>query len=315
MKNSSLVIGLMGPTATGKTDIAVELVQRFPCEIISVDSAMVYRGLDIGTAKPSKSILSLAPHRLIDIKDPSEPYSAGQFCEDALQEMIAIQSQGKIPLLVGGTLLYFWRLKTGMALLPDANSELRAQLSMEAEQIGWPAMHEKLRRVDPLAAKRIHPNDSQRIQRALEVYSLTGKTISQLQHHETVADHSFHFMNIAIAPSNRAVLHERIAKRFDAMLAAGFVDEVQALRARADIHADLPAMRMVGYRQVWQYLEGELTYEQMRERGIIATRQLAKRQFTWLNQWHDLIRIDSYDKSSLLASIETALRNIYYTFL
>lgn len=274
---------LMGPTASGKTQLAVELVQRYPFEIISVDSAMVYRGMDIGTAKPGPDILRVAPHRLIDICDPVDAYSAAQFHQDVLREINNIQSQQKIPLLVGGTMLYFRVLQQGIAMMPSANVEIRNHLLNEAEKIGWPTLHARLSTVDPLSAERIHPNDSQRIQRALEVFMISGKTLTAWQEDQTHVDLSF--INIALVPDDRSVLHQRIATRFMAMLEHGFVDEVNNLRQRGDLSINLPSMRSVGYRQVWKYLQGHTTYADMCEKGIIATRQLAKRQLTWLRSW------------------------------
>jgi tRNA dimethylallyltransferase len=288
IKNQAIIICLMGPTASGKTPLAVELVQKFPCEIISVDSAMVYRGMDIGTAKPDAATLHLAPHRLIDIADPKEIYSAGQFRKDALREIEEIVAQEKIPLLVGGTMMYFKILQQGLAQLPKADMNLRAELKTRAEHEGWEALHAFLASVDKNAAARINPNDSQRIQRALEVYLLTGKTITEWQQQETNPLSGYHVHNIALAPASRTVLHERIALRFDQMLAAGFVDEVESLYARGDLTPELPSIRSVGYRQAWDYLAGNTKHEEMRELAIIATRQLAKRQMTWLRSWPEL---------------------------
>lgn len=278
----------MGPTASGKTQLAVELVQQFPLEIISVDSAMVYRGMDIGTAKPDAETLKIAPHRLIDIVDPAQSYSAGQFRQDALREIEDIIAQGKTPLLVGGTMLYFRVLQQGLAKLPPANKELRAELEERCEKEGWEALHAELAKIDSKAAERIKPQDSQRIQRALEVYQLTGIPISDWQQSSTSPLANYQIHNVALMPEDRAALHTRIEQRFDAILAAGFEEEVKKLRQRKDIHLDLPSMRSVGYKQMWQYLAGELTYDQMREQAIAATRQLAKRQITWLRSWPDL---------------------------
>lgn len=279
----SLAIFIMGPTASGKTDLAVELVQRLPCEIISVDSAMVYRGMDIGTAKPSAEVLARAPHRLIDILEPSEAYSTARFREDALAAMAEISAAGRIPLLVGGTMLYFRALQQGLAHLPGADPRLRQALVDEAAIHGWAALHARLARVDPVSARRIHPNDPQRIQRALEVHALTGRPLSELiQSARTSAELPFPLLKIVRAPLDRAVLHERIARRFAAMLSQGLVDEVRALRARGDLTADLPSMRSVGYRQVWQYLDGVWGWDELYQKGLNASRQLAKRQLTWL---------------------------------
>ena len=278
-----LAIMLMGPTASGKTDLAVELVRQLPCDIVSVDSAMVYRGMDIGTAKPGPEILAVAPHRLIDICEPSEVYSAARFREDALRAMAAIHAAGRIPLLVGGTMLYFRALQTGLSPLPPADPEVRGRLEAEAAERGWPHLHERLACVDPVAARRIHPNDPQRLQRALEVYELTGCPLSTLQQRgAAVDDLPYRLLKLVRAPRERAVLHRRIARRFHAMLEQGFEQEVRGLWARGDLTPQSPAMRSVGYRQILKYLSGAYTYRDMVERGIIATRQLAKRQFTWL---------------------------------
>jgi len=281
----SAIVCLMGPTASGKTQLAYELVQRYPFEIISVDSAMVYRGMNIGTAKPGPEILEKAPHRLIDICNPEEAYSAAQFREDALHEIEDIQSHHKIPLLVGGTMMYFRTLQKGIAAMPSANAEVRANLLQEAELMGWPKLHQRLQEVDPVAAERIHPHDSQRIQRALEVFVLTGKNLTAWQNDQTDEGLDRKIINIVIEPDDRAVLHERIATRFVQMLEHGFVDEVKQLRDRGDLTLDFPSMRSVGYRQVWEYLDAKYTYAEMSEKGIIATRQLAKRQLTWLRSW------------------------------
>ena len=275
-------IFLMGPTASGKTDVAIRLAQEYPIDIISVDSSMVYRGLDIGTAKPSAAELALAPHRLIDIRDPAQPYSAADFRVDALREMAEITSKGRIPLLVGGTMLYFKVLKEGLANLPEANEVVRAEILLEAQTHGWPYIHQKLATIDPVTAARLTPNDSQRLQRALEVYYLTGTPLSVLHQAQEIQTLPYRLLEIALLPKERSVLHERIEKRFDLMLANGFVDEVRALKARGDLHLELPAIRSVGYRQVWEYLDGLYDAKEMRYRGIVATRQLAKRQHTWL---------------------------------
>ncbi|GAB7530733.1 tRNA (adenosine(37)-N6)-dimethylallyltransferase MiaA [Pseudomonas sp. 3A(2025)] len=302
-------IFLMGPTAAGKTDLAIELTKVLPCELISVDSALVYRGMDIGTAKPSKEQLAQYPHRLIDILDPAQSYSAADFRRDALEAMAQITARGNIPLLVGGTMLYFKALLEGLANMPSADAEVRARLEAEAKAHGWQALHDQLATVDPVSAARIHPNDPQRLIRALEVYRVSG--ISMTAHHEQQiaqsADGSasgqgqlpYTVANLAIAPADRKVLHDRIALRFVQMLEQGFLDEVLALRSRADLHAGLPAIRAVGYRQVWDHLDGKLTREEMQERGIIATRQLAKRQFTWLRSWENLHWLDSLDRDNL----------------
>ncbi|NNB46104.1 tRNA (adenosine(37)-N6)-dimethylallyltransferase MiaA [Pseudomonas chlororaphis] len=302
-------IFLMGPTAAGKTDLAIELTKVLPCELISVDSALVYRGMDIGTAKPSKEILAEFPHRLIDILDPAESYSAADFRIDALEAMADITARGKIPLLVGGTMLYYKALLEGLADMPPADPLVRAELEEEAARLGWQALHDQLAAIDPESAARIHPNDPQRLTRALEVYRVSGLSMTahrlrqSAQSTEAAASGRgqlpYTVANLAIAPANRQVLHERIAQRFTIMLEQGFVDEVVALRSRSDLHAGLPSIRAVGYRQVWDHLDGKLTFAEMQERGIIATRQLAKRQFTWLRSWADLHWLDSLDCDNL----------------
>ncbi len=287
-----LVLFLMGPTASGKTDLAIALRQHLPIELISVDSALVYRGLDIGSAKPSAEEQALAPHRLLDIRDPSEPYSASDFREDALREIDDIVQQGKIPLLVGGTMMYFKALLEGFADLPAADQAVRDRIQADASAHGWPYVHDQLKAVDPECAASIHPNHSQRISRALEVYRVSGQTMSTLRAEQDrqAGDLTarYRVVQFAIAPHDRSVLHQRIAQRFHKMIETGFIDEVRELHQRGNLHADLPAIRAVGYRQVWQYLEGELDREEMIERGIIATRQLAKRQLTWLRGWDQL---------------------------
>lgn len=275
----------MGPTASGKTDLAVELVQRNPrLQIISVDSALVYRGLNIGTAKPSSEVLAIAPHRLIDICDPIVAYSAGNFRHDVLSEIAAIHQQRKIPFLVGGTLLYFWVLEQGLAPLPQANPELREQIAAVAAKTGWPSLHAELQRLDPIAAGRIHPHDGQRIQRALEVFHLTGKPISAWQA-QTPRDLPFSLKYFILAPAQRDVITKRIQQRLQSQFERGFIEEVQDLRSQPGMHADLPAMRTVGYRQVWEYLDGKYDLATLNERAYFATCQLAKRQFTWLRRW------------------------------
>lgn len=274
-------IFVMGPTASGKTALALALAAVLPVDLISVDSALVYRGMDIGTAKPDPETLRRFPHRLIDCCDPAEAYSAARFRDDALAAIGEITASGRIPLLVGGTMLYFRALQQGLSVLPDADPAVRARLAERQARDGNAGLHRWLAEVDPAAAARIHPNDPQRLQRALEVWLLTGRAMTDQWGHirEPLP---WRIVKLVRAPGERAALHARIAARFDAMLAAGFVDEVRGLRARGDLRADLPSMRAVGYRQLWQYLEGAIGWEEMRERGIIATRQLAKRQFTWL---------------------------------
>ncbi len=303
-----LAIFLMGPTASGKTGVAVELVQRLPLEIISVDSALVYRGMNIGTARPDAETLRLAPHRLLDIRDPAEPYSAAMFRRDALEHMAQICAAGRVPLLVGGTMLYFRALEQGLSDLPCADAGVRAALEAEGRQRGWPAMHERLAQVDPEAAQRIHPNDPQRIQRALEVHQLAGISMTQLCRQGRAASSGYRFLKIVLAPQDRTLLHERIRQRFYGMLGQGFLEEVRGLRDRGDLDSALPSMRAVGYRQAWSYLDGKLTAEEWGERAVIATRQYAKRQLTWLRSeanthWVDPVETDAIDEiSDLLAT-------------
>jgi tRNA dimethylallyltransferase len=286
---------LMGPTASGKTDLAVSLVERLPFEIISVDSAMVYRDMDIGTAKPDAETLARAPHRLIDILDPAEAYSASRFREEALAAMAEITAAGRIPLLVGGTMLYYRALEQGLARLPEANAALRARLQAEATERGWQALHTRLAEVDPASAARIHPNDPQRLSRALEVYELSGRPMSELWREAQAQALPYRLVKLAVAPDERSVLHERIAKRFRLMLQQGFVEEVEALYRRGDLAPSLPSIRCVGYRQIWQYLAGELSFDAMSDKGIVATRQLAKRQFTWLRSEQNLRWFATFD--------------------
>ncbi|WP_299734287.1 tRNA (adenosine(37)-N6)-dimethylallyltransferase MiaA [uncultured Endozoicomonas sp.] len=284
---------LMGPTASGKTDLAVALSKSYPFEIISVDSALIYKGMDIGTAKPEPDVLADAPHHLIDILDPSEAYSAADFRQDAIALMTDITKRGRIPLLVGGTMMYFKVLRDGMASMPSADDRVRQALLNTAEEKGWAFLHQQLVEVDPKAAQRIKPTDTQRLQRALEVYQLTGKPLSQWHQEQDGQKLPWDITSLALAPEDRAVLHERIALRFRLMLENGFLDEAKALYARGDLSVNMPAVRSVGYRQVWSYLDGELSYEEMVERGIIATRQLAKRQLTWLRGWSDVHWLDT----------------------
>lgn len=304
----------MGPTAAGKTDLAIELSKVLPCELISVDSALVYRGMDIGTAKPSKAQLAEFPHRLIDILDPAQSYSAADFRSDALAAMAQITARGNIPLLVGGTMLYFKALLDGLADMPAANTAVRAQLEADAQAFGWQSLHDQLAVVDPVSAARIHPNDPQRLIRALEVYRVSGMSMTAHREQQTAQSTEaaasgcqqlpYTVANLAIAPADRKVLHQRIALRFEQMLDQGFLDEVLALRSRGDLHAGLPSVRAVGYRQVWDHLDGKLTREEMQERGIIATRQLAKRQFTWLRSWDDLHWLDSLASDNLSRALK-----------
>jgi tRNA dimethylallyltransferase len=277
-------IFLMGPTASGKTTLAVELLKDFPLDIISVDSALVYRGMNIGTAKPDADLLGRAPHRLIDIRDPAEAYSAAEFRDDALAAMADITAQGRIPLLVGGTFLYFRALETGLSDMPAADPVIRARLEDEAGQVGWERMHARLAAVDPAAAGRIHANDPQRIQRALEVFELSGRPISDIHHEKQTDTLQYRVLKLGLIPADRAILHGLIQQRFEQMLADGLVDEVRGLYSRDDLTAELPAMRAVGYRQVWAFLAGKTGYDEMIEQAIVATRQYAKRQLTWLRR-------------------------------
>ena len=306
-------IFLMGPTAVGKTDLAVELAQRLPVDIISVDSAMVYRGMDIGTGKPSAEILAVAPHQLINICDPSQPYSVAQFCIDADLEMQKSWQQHKIPLLVGGTMLYFKALQFGLAKLPAAAPELRQQLLQEAQLVGWPAMHAKLATLDPVAAQRLNANDSQRVQRALEINLLMGQTLSPSFAQQLEKKLNYKLHSFALVPEDRAVLHTRIEQRFMHMLDLGLIAEVEALYSRGDLTAQLPSIRSVGYRQVWSYLADQLDYAAMCAQAIAATRQLAKRQYTWLRSWPEIINIDNFNSVALDTIIQSVLdfRNDY----
>ena len=291
-----MAVAIMGPTASGKTAAALAIASEMPVEIISVDSALVYRGMDIGTAKPSPEELASVPHHLIDIIDPLESYSVMQFREDAIRLVAGIQARGKLPLLVGGTMMYFKGLTDGLDDLPTADAALRARIEEEAARIGWPAMHAKLDALDPVTAARLAPNDAQRINRALEIIELSGKPMSELLARRAKTELPFELISFALEPSDRAVLHGRIATRFDQMLGSsddqGIVAEVARLRARGDLNPNLPSMRCVGYRQSWEYLDGRIDRAQLRETGIIATRQLAKRQLTWLRSMPERIVID-----------------------
>lgn len=301
------VICLMGPTASGKTALAMALQEALPCDIVSVDSALIYRDMDIGTAKPTKAELAQYPHRLIDLRDASESYSAADFCRDALTEIAEIRSNGRIPLLVGGTMMYFKSLIEGISPLPTANAEIRQAIESEASKNGWQAMHDQLAEVDPVSAERIHPNDPQRVTRALEVYRLTGNTLTQLT--QIKGDKlAGNVLQLAITPKERSTLHERIALRYQQMIDMGFEQEVIKLKSRGDLHQDLPSIRCVGYRQMWQYLDGEFDHDEMIFRGVCATRQLAKRQLTWLRSWPDLHWLTTDDKTNLtqvLSLLET----------
>ncbi|ENA3447216.1 tRNA (adenosine(37)-N6)-dimethylallyltransferase MiaA [Yersinia enterocolitica] len=295
-------IFIMGPTASGKTALSIALRQRLPVELVSVDSALIYRGMDIGTAKPSAEELALAPHRLIDIRDPAESYSAADFRKDALKEMADITAAGRIPLLVGGTMLYFKALLDGLSPLPSADPQVRQRIEQQAAELGWEALHQQLAEIDPVAAARIHPNDPQRLSRALEVFLISGKTLTELTKisGETLP---YRVHQFAIAPVSRELLHQRIELRFHQMLDAGFEKEARALFDRGDLHTDMPAIRCVGYRQMWSYLSGEIDYDEMVYRGICATRQLAKRQMTWLRGWGSVQWLDSDKPGEALDSV------------
>ena len=289
------IICLMGPTASGKTALAIELTKRFPCDIISVDSGMIYRGMDVGTAKPTEEELLLAPHHLINICDPSENYSAGQFRIDAIKAIEEIHAQNRIPLLVGGTMLYFRVLQQGISNLPQANRIIREKLTAEAAEYGWQALYERLQQIDSATASRISGNDTQRLQRALELYEITGKSMSELCREDKPQALPYESLNLIIMPSDRETLHEKINQRFQKMLQQGFLEEVEKLFKRKELHADLPAMRAVGYRQAWQYLSGEISYKNMLDKIPIVTRQLAKRQLTWLRSWGNAELLDADD--------------------
>lgn len=295
-------IFIMGPTASGKTALSIALRQRLPVELVSVDSALIYRGMDIGTAKPSAEELALAPHRLIDIRDPAQAYSAADFRKDALKEMADITAAGRIPLLVGGTMLYFKALLDGLSPLPSADPQVRQRIEQQAALLGWEALHQQLAEIDPVAAARIHPNDPQRLSRALEVFFISGKTLTELTKisGETLP---YRVHQFAIAPVSRELLHQRIELRFHQMLDAGFETEARALFDRGDLHTDMPAIRCVGYRQMWSYLSGEIDYDEMVYRGICATRQLAKRQMTWLRGWGSVQWLDSDKPGEALDSV------------
>lgn len=301
------VVFLMGPTASGKTALALELAKQVPLEIISVDSALIYRGMDIGTAKPTAAELAAVPHHLIDILDPLQAYSAADFRADALRLIAEIQQRGKLPLLVGGTMLYFKALLDGISPLPEADPQIRAEIEAQAAALGWATLHAELAQVDPVSAARIHPNDPQRINRALEVYRLTGKSLTELT--QTKGEpFPYKVSQFAIAPTERAELHRRIALRFEQMLAQGFEQEVASLKQRPDLHPQLPSVRCVGYRQMWDYLDGLVSYDEMVYRGIAATRQLAKRQLTWLRSWSDLCWLDS--QSAVKENLQAVLSSL-----
>jgi tRNA dimethylallyltransferase len=288
---------LLGPTASGKSALAMELAAEIPLEIVSVDSAQVYRGMDIGTAKPSAADRAAVPHHLIDIRDPAEPYSAADFVRDATVAIREIRKRGKLPLLVGGTMLYAKALREGLSELPSADPEVRARIEGEARELGWPALHARLAQVDPAAAARLKPNDSQRIQRALEVYETAGSPMSELIRTDTAP--TLKLSTVALLPADRTLLRDRIAQRFDAMLDAGLLEEVRTLHARGDLHPNLPSMRSVGYRQAWRFIEDQCTFNEFREDGITATRQLAKRQMTWLRSMPNVTVIEPTSKAAL----------------
>ena len=292
------VVAIMGPTASGKTGLALELAKHIPAEIISVDSALVYRHMDIGTAKPTPEEMAIAPHWLVDIIEPNEAYSVAEFVKDATRLIGEIHSRGKLPILAGGTIMYFNALINGISPLPKSDTKIRDDIAREAEEKGWQVLHDELAVIDPVAAARIHPNDPQRLTRALEVYRSSGQTLTHWQQQATTRC-PYNIEQFAIAPQDRAVLHDRIAQRFDLMLEQWLVAEVEKLYQRGDLNEDMPSIRSVGYRQVWQYLNGELSYADMRDRGIIATRQLAKRQLTWLRGWSELTWLDTFAKDNL----------------
>ena len=307
IENRPPAVFIMGPTASGKSAVALELAQHFPMEIISVDSAQVYRGMDIGTAKPDAATQAVIPHHLIDIIDPTQAYSAARFRDDALRLMSEITARGKVPLLVGGTMLYFRTLTAGLSDLPEADQETRKQLAAEAETKGWPAMHAELATVDPETAARLKPGDSQRIQRALEIYRLTGSPMANLIGRRERNPFPYCVLNVALVPRDRALLHQRIVLRFDDMLKLGLVNEVRELRRRHALKQDLPSMRCVGYRQVWEYLDGGASEKELRMRGTAATRQLAKRQLTWLRAMEDIVEFDCL-RAGLAAAVAARVR-------
>jgi tRNA dimethylallyltransferase len=307
IENRPAAVFIMGPTASGKSAVALEIAQHFPVEIISVDSAQVYRGMDIGTAKPDATTQAAVPHHLIDIIDPTQVYSAARFHDDALRLMSEITARGKIPLLVGGTMLYFRALTAGLSDLPEADEETRKQLAAEAEAKGWPAMHAELATVDPETAARLKPGDSQRIQRALEIYRLTGSPMASFIGRRDREPFPYCVLNVALMPGDRALLHQRIALRFDDMLKLGLVNEVRELRRRHTLKQELPSMRCVGYRQAWEYLDGGASEKELRMRGTAATRQLAKRQLTWLRAMEEIEEFDCL-RAGLAAAVAARVR-------
>ena len=291
------VLFLMGPTASGKTDLALNLFDHMDVEIISVDSALIYREMDIGTAKPDRETLEKYPHALVDILDPTEVYSASDFAEDARHLIDQAHAQGKLPVLVGGTILYFKALAEGLAKLPEANAEIRAEIEAQADQEGWPAVHARLAQLDPASGERLGPNDQQRIQRALEVFLMTGRSIDSHWQEQQILELPWNVIPVALMPEDRAQLHQRIELRFNLMLEQGFEEEVVKLRQRGGLNLNLPSMRCVGYRQMWQYLDGELNWQEMHHKGVVATRQLAKRQMTWLRSWQGAEVIDPFGEN------------------
>lgn len=290
------IVFLMGPTASGKTALAMDLYDQLPCEIVSVDSAMIYRDMNIGTAKPDAEMLARYPHRLIDLRDPAQAYSAAEFRADALTEIARIHQAGKIPLLTGGTMLYFHALLNGLATLPEADPEVRQRIEAEAAENGWSAIHARLAEVDPQSAERLNPNDSQRLQRALEVYEITGRSMTEHWAEQQAQRLASPVVSLSVMPPERSVLHERIAQRFQVMLEQGFEEEVRALWERGDLDLSMPSVRCVGYRQMWEYFSGQWDYETMQFKGVVATRQLAKRQITWLRSWENLNWLDTNDR-------------------
>jgi tRNA dimethylallyltransferase len=289
---------LMGPTASGKTNLAIEICENLPCEIISVDSALIYRDMDIGTAKPNLEELKKAPHRLIDILDPAQRYSVAEFRKDALLAMQDITARGNIPLLVGGSMMYYKALIDGLSPLPESDQDVRKDIEKKAEEFGWDVLHRQLALIDPVSAKRIHPNDPQRLIRAMEVYQLTNRSMTELMATKS-APIAYNVKQFCIAPNDRKVLHQRIAQRFELMIDAGFQTEVEKLKGRGDLHLNLPSIRCVGYRQMWQYLDNDYDFNVMREKSIAATRQLAKRQLTWLRGWENIHLLDTFSTDNL----------------
>ncbi len=294
-----LCVFVMGPTASGKTELAMALCERWEFDVISVDSSQVYRGMDIGTAKPSAAELQRTPHRLVDIRDPEQGYSAGEFVRDARAAMREIFSAGRIPLLVGGTMMYFRALTEGIAELPAADDAVRAEIDALAEASGWPAVHAELQKADPAAARRISPNDSQRLQRALEVFRISGKPLSDWQRDAAAPPDDIDYVKIGLVIEPRSILHERIASRLAGMIASGFVDELRRLRQRSGLKRESPAMRSVGYRQFWSYLDGEISLEEASDRALFATRQLAKRQLTWLRSEKSVFSVDALEADAI----------------